>query len=223
VTGANFTGAELTGADFTGAQLQDASFAGASGVPSDVQERLNSAGRCRSRAVAAHGLVVFVSIPSSCSQAQRDLCGRVEAILRGEGLAIERMLPAQYASQNVLSTIQARLSKCAGAVVLGLNAGTPSAGTAALGTALWAHVEAGMAYSCQLPLLMLREPGVAAGVFAAAGEGRRVHTLDLAIEMDNDAMLQVIKPWLADLRTGAAASGPKARAGSIRDIRISCV
>jgi len=59
--------------------------------------------------------------------------------------------------------------------------------------------EAGMAYGCNLPLLIVREPGVESGAFDPAVAGHRTHMLVLQDAWDDDLVVDAMTPWLSDL------------------------
>jgi hypothetical protein len=204
--GANFFEADLTGATFRDALLAGASFASARGVPAELEPCLDPTRRYTSAAAApgppanvARPMAVFISLPSSRSPAQSAAHARLEALLRHEGLAIERLPPIDYPPSDALSEIYRRISGCAGAVVFGMCLHPASADAASPGVTPWSHVEAGIAYGCNVPLLIVREPGVNAGVFADVVAGYHTYMLDLSDRWDDAAVLATIRPWLSDL------------------------
>ena len=204
--GANFFEADLTGATFRDALLGGASFASARGVPPELEPCLDPTRRYTSAAPApgpppkvARPMAVFISLPSSRRPAQSAAYARLEALLRHEGLAIERLPPIDYPPSDALSEIYRRISGCAGAVVFGMCLDPAAADAASPGVTPWSHVEAGIAYGCNVPLLIVREPGVNAGVFADAVAGYHTYMLDLSDRWDDAAVLATIRPWLSDL------------------------
>ncbi len=201
--GANFFEADLTGANFAGAQLDGASFADARGVPPELEPFLDGESRYTAAEPAPapararpSSQTVFLSIAASRTPEQEAMCDRLVALLRREGLTIQRLSRDEYLPSEALSAIYRRMTGCGGAVVFGMR----SAGTEpSPGSTPWTHLEAGMAYGCNLPLLMVREPGVDSGAFDDVVAGHRTFMLDLAERWEEDAIVRAIRPWLSEL------------------------
>jgi len=204
--GANFFEADVTGANFAGARLADASFAESRGVPAELEPFLDSARRYTSVVPApepAHDRpsrpAVFFSLPSSRTPSQEAICDRLATLLRREGLTVERLLRTDYPPSNAMSEIYRRLAGCAGAVVFGMCAADAAKDESSAGVTPWVHLEAGMAYGCTLPLLMVREPSVNSGTFDDAVAGDRTYILDLVDQWEDHAVITAIRPWLSEL------------------------
>jgi hypothetical protein len=201
--GANFFEADLTGANFAGARLEGASFAAARGVPSELEPSLDADNRYTAAEpppapapARPSSQAVFLSLPASRTPAQEAMCDRLVTLLRREALTIQRLPRGDYPPSDAMSEIYRRMKGCAGAVVFGMGGpGTePSPGATP-----WTHLEAGMAYGCNLPLLMVREPGVDSGAFDDAVAGHRTFMLDVAERWEDDAIVSAIRPWLSEL------------------------
>jgi hypothetical protein len=106
---------------------------------------------------------------------------------------------ADYPPSDALSEIYRRLAGCTGAVVFGMCPADSAKDESSPGITPWTHVEAGMAYGCNLPLLIVREPGVDSGAFDDAAGGHRTYMLDVKDQWDDEAVVRAIRPWLADL------------------------
>lgn len=205
--GANFFEADVTGANFAGARLEDASFAESRGVPAELEPMLDSARRYTSGEPApapAHDLpptrpVVFFSLPSSRTASQEATFDRLATLLRREGVTVERLPRTDYPPSDALGEIYRRLAGCAGAVVFGMRPADFSEDESSPGVTPWTHVEAGMAYGCNLPLLIVREVGVDSGAFDDAVAGHRTHTLDLEDRWEDEAVVRAIRPWLSEV------------------------
>jgi uncharacterized protein YjbI with pentapeptide repeats len=203
--GANFFEADLTGANFGGARLDGASFADARGVPPELERCLDAERRYTADQAAPAPTssrpgspTVFLSLPASRTPGQEAIRDRLVTLLRREGLIIQRLARDDYLPSDALSEIYRRMSGCVGAVVFGMcGAGTQPAS----GTTPWTHLEAGMAYGCNLPLLMVREAGVNSGAFDDVVAGRRTFMLDVAEWWEDDAIVRAIRPWLSELRS----------------------
>ena len=200
---ANFFEADLTGANFAGARLDGASFADARGVPPELERYLDAERRYTAAEPAPAPVsarpsssAVFLSLPASRTPGQEAIRDRLVTLLRREGLTIKLLSRDDYPPDDALGEIYRRMSGCAGAVVFGMRGADsePSSGTTP-----WTHLEAGMAYGCNLPLLMVREPGVQSGAFDDVVAGHRTFVVDLAERWEDDAIVSAIRPWLSDL------------------------
>lgn len=204
--GANFFEADVTGANLAGARLADASFAESRGVPAELEPFLDSARRYTSLEPAPEPArdrpsrpAVFFSLASSHTPLQEAMCDRLATLLRREGLTVKRLLRTDYPPSNAMSEIYRRLTGCAGAVVFGMCPADAAKDESAAGVTPWVHVEAGMAYGCTLPLLIVREPGVCSGAFDDAVAGHRTYMLDLVDQWEDEAVMTAIRPWLSEL------------------------
>ena len=203
--GANFFDADLTGANFAGAQLQGASFALARGVPVELEPFLDTDRRCESAAPApgpAHARstqrAVFLSLPSHRTAAQETVCDRITTLLRREGYESERLPRVEYPPSDAFSEIYRRMSGCVGVIAFGMRQSQDADGESA-GATPWTHVEAGMAYACNLPLLIAREASVNSGAFDDSVVGHRTFMLNVDGPWDDDAIVRAMRPWLAQL------------------------
>ena len=204
--GANFFQSDVTGAKFHGARLKDASFAGAVGIPTEIAQLLDSERRYTSDERApAHAAeqsrppAVFLSRPSHRSPAQEAICDRLTALLNHHGLTILTLPALDYPPSDALSEIYRRLKSCAGAVVLGLRPADAATDGPTSGATPWSHIEAGLAYACDLPLLIVREPGVMLGAFDEAVAGPQTYILNVSDEWADEDILAALRPWLSAL------------------------
>jgi hypothetical protein len=97
-----------------------------------------------------------------------------------------------------MGEIYRRLSGCVGAVVLGFSA-SENPGEASIAGTPWLHLEAGMAYSCQLPLLIVREPGIDAGAFDDVIAGHHTYLVDLQGVWNEAEVAEAMRPWFCDI------------------------
>ena len=204
--GANFFDADLTGANFAGAQLQGASFALARGVPVELESFLVSDRRCESAAPApapAHDRAiqraVFLSLPSCRTAAQEAVCDRITTLLRREGYQTEILPRVEYPPSDAFSEIYRRMSGCVGVITFGMRRSQDADGESSPGATPWTHVEAGMAYACNLPLLIVREASVNSGAFDDSVVGHRTFILNVKDQWDDEAIARAMRPWLGQL------------------------
>lgn len=204
--GANFFQSDVTGAKFHQARLEGASFEDAIGVPAEIAQLVDSKARYTSNERApAHvpeqsrPTAVFLSRPSHRSPAQEAVCDRLTALLNQHGLTILTLPAVDYPSSDALSEIYRRLKSCAGAVVLGLRPADAATDEPTAGATPWAHLEAGVAFACNLPLLIVREPGVMLGAFDDPVAGHQTYILNVSDEWADEDVLVAIRPWLSAL------------------------
>jgi hypothetical protein len=139
---------------------------------------------------------VFLSLPPARTPGQEAVRDRLVTLLRREGLTIQRLPRDEYPPSDALSEIHRRMTGCAGAVVFGTRGTRDEPSEVATP---WVHLEAGMAFGCNLPVLMVREEGVATGAFDDVVAGRRTFMLDLARLWDDEAVVEALRPWLSEL------------------------
>ena len=204
--GANFFDADVTGANFEGARLEGASFADTRGVPAELEPFLDSARNYASEAPAGapprdlqSRPAVFLSLPSDRTPSQEAMCDRLATLLRQERLTVQRLPRNDYPPSDALSEIYRRVTGCAGVVVFGMRAADSAQHESSPGVTPWTHVEAGMAYGCNLPLLIVREAGVDSGAFDDSVAGHRTYILDVVDGWEDDAVVKAIRPWLSEL------------------------
>jgi uncharacterized protein YjbI with pentapeptide repeats len=204
--GANFYDADLTGANFAGARLKGASFALARGIPAELEPSIGPEGEYTSDACAPAPAdntparrAVFLSLPSSRTAEQESVCDRIMTLLKREGFELERLPREEYPPSDAFSEIYRRMTGCIGVIALGMHAPQSPASDSSERTTPWIHLEAGMAYACNLPLLLLRDANINSGAFDSAVEGHGVFMLDIGRPWDDDAVLHGMRPWLAQL------------------------
>ena len=115
---------------------------------------------------------IFVSVGATCSEEQEVFVRAVEDRLRSEGLIPQTVGRNTFSSDSPLMTITELLESCQGAVVIALERSFFPLGIDKRGgpnqTQLsniklatpWNHIEAAMAYSRRLPLLVVVESGL---------------------------------------------------------------
>ena len=204
---ANFFEADLSRAVFEGALLEGALFTGARNVPAELREHLED-DRYTSSVPApapapepgAGKRVVFLSLPSERTPAQDAILERMENLLHRAGLITEALPRRDYPTSGALGEILRRLSGCAGVVVFGLRE-IPSSRHEGkhIGATPWTHLEAGMAYGRELPMLLVREVEVRSGAFDDAVIGHRTYALDISESWNDERMREAIAPWVHDV------------------------
>lgn len=204
--GANFFEADLTGAVFTGARLGGADFRGARNVPPELQPFLRNS-RYASEEPAPEPLTrsavrqcVFLSAPSERTALQESVYEQFVRLLADVGLETESLPKSDYPTSDAMSEIYRRLRGCVGAVVFGFRRPLPADVEGSTSTTPWVHVEAGIAYGCNIPLLLVRESGNGCGAFEDAVRGQRTHFLDLDVTKQDAELADAIDPWVCDIK-----------------------
>lgn len=160
----------------------------------------------------AQGKNVFVSKPNALSDEQRSFWVRLCRTLEERGLSPRTLGETDYPNSAPIEAVRRLLDECDGALVLGLaqlevekgvlKAGTSSAQDAA-GTrwpTAWNHIEAAMAYALAKPLLIIREVGVAGGVFDIGNTDRFIHQAVLTEAwLESPQFLQPLNEWFIEL------------------------
>ncbi len=187
---ANFYRADLSHATFVGSRLTGANFGAALGVPEEIAAHLDPDGRfagpdeplAAPEAPTGTSKRIFVSRPSVLTAPQEAMWRVIDDILRMAGAEPVTIARSDYPPAGVLAEVRGAMTTCSGVVIVGFRqlevaAGRWRAGTAeerdADGLALstpWNHVEAGMAAALSLPVFVIREPGLAGGVFDLVGD-----------------------------------------------------
>ncbi len=115
---------------------------------------------------------IFVSVGGTANSQQEDFVRAVEDRLRGEGLTPHTVGRNTFSSDAPLKAVTELLKTCSGAVVIALERSYFSSGISKRGgpsqTVLsevklptpWNQIEAAMAYSASLPLLVIVEDGI---------------------------------------------------------------
>ena len=158
---------------------------------------------------------IFVSKPNALNREQTLFWDRLRHILLERGLAPRTLGETDYPNSAPIAGVRRVLDDCDGAIILGmtqlrvsegvLKADSPSEGTAAgsLWPTAWNHIEAGMAFMLDLPMLIIREPGVAGGVFDVGNTDRFVHQADLSTGwLESERFLQPFNEWLDEVWRG---------------------
>jgi hypothetical protein len=157
---------------------------------------------------------VFVSKPNALNGEQALFWERLQQILLERGLAPRTLGETDYPNTAPIDAVRRVLLDCDGAIILGmtqlrvadgvLKAGSASESDAAgtLWPTAWNQIEAGMAFILERPLLIIRELGVAGGVFDVGNTDRFVHQADMSPEwLGHERFLQPFNEWLEEIRS----------------------
>lgn len=155
---------------------------------------------------------IFVSKPNTLNPEQAAFWDRLRRILIERGLAPRTLGETDYPNSAPIAAVRRVLEDCDGAMILGmaqlsvsegvLKANSPNESNAAdsLWPTAWNHIEAGMAFMLDLPMLIIRERGVAGGVFDVGNTDRFVHQADLSLGwLESERFLQPFNEWLDEI------------------------
>jgi hypothetical protein len=112
---------------------------------------------------------------------------------------VERLPRDEYPPSDAFSEIYRRMSGCIGVITFGMRQPQVAETEGSEGATPWTHVEAGMAYACNLPLLIVREARVNSGAFDDSVLGHQTFILDIEGSWDEEAVLRAMRPWVAQL------------------------
>jgi hypothetical protein len=131
---------------------------------------------------------IFLSRPTWVAPGQRAGLDNFLSLLRTLELHPRTLGIADYASRCPLDEVIALMDKCRGAIILGYPQlvmtggqvkGADLVGSVHLSTE-WNHIEAGLAYARNLPLLVVHHTGVGRGIFDKGSIKNFLHEVDFA-------------------------------------------
>jgi hypothetical protein len=155
---------------------------------------------------------VFVSCPTSLSQAQQDARTIILRQLKRFNLEPRALGRSDYPTDLPLREVLLVARHCSGGVILGFEQYRSLTGTHRPGTAderseadalsfptSWNHLEAGILYGLRLPLLIFREPGIGGGVFDPGVTDVFIHPMPTPGPRQ-PGLGDVFLKWQADVR-----------------------
>jgi hypothetical protein len=156
--------------------------------------------------------IVFVSKPNALNTSQCTFYNGLEEVLKTRGLQISSLGSKQYSNKAPLLAVHELMNDCEGAVIIGFKQieilqciekeGTDKENRTRKGFFLptaWNHLESGIAFALDLPLLIIREKGVEGGIFDAGVTDKFIHQIDLSVEdneyFKSEIFLQPFNEW----------------------------
>lgn len=160
---------------------------------------------------------VFVSCPTDLNQEQEKSRKLIMAELEDLQLEPRALGRADYPTELPLREVLVISKHCSGGVILGFSQFIANSGTWKKGTGEgkekdqtkpiafptpWNHLEAGILFGLEIPLLIFREPTIEGGVFDRGVTDVYVHKMPgPSIEDANkDALKQVFLKWSSKVR-----------------------
>ena len=162
---------------------------------------------------------VFVSRPTTLTVGQARFVRALERVLSEAGLELRTVGVTDFGNRAPLHKVREVMSRCEGALVLGLTQFHVETGTRKAGTrhaervtdirlaTTWNQLEAGIAYERHLPLFVIRETTVAPeGIFDAQVGDHFVHHADVGPRwLRSQSFLQPFREWLSEIETRRAS------------------
>jgi hypothetical protein len=154
---------------------------------------------------------VFVSCPTVLNDEQQSSRQLIVKELNRLGLEPRALGRSDYPDDLPLREVAIIARHCAGGVILGFNqldvkAGLTKPGTPAQKRArdlripsAWNHLEAGILFGLQLPLLVFREKGVEGGIFDHGVTDAFVHQMP-SRTVPTEGLREVFLKWQARVR-----------------------
>jgi hypothetical protein len=158
---------------------------------------------------------VFVSRPSNVSDQQQISLDLVLAELDAQRLEPRLLGQSDYPTNLPLRDVLSIAHHCAGGVVLGFKQFEAESGIWKEGTdkkriqetpvkfpTPWNHLEAGVMYALQLPLLIFREPGIEGGIFDIGSSEAFVNEMPVGklSEKQAEGLRHLFITWAARVR-----------------------
>lgn len=222
---ANFHEADLGGALLAGALLGGADFSTARNLPPGLERHLDEGGVFRgtepfeppSRSPSEAQIRVFVSRPGRLDPRRDEIASSVLSMLEAEKMLYETISRSEYPEFGALAEVHRRMAGCSGAVILGFEQLVVRHGAWRQGTpeeerlrdarfpTPWNQVEAGMAATLGLPVLLIRENEVAGGVFDIGPSEPQVYRATFE-SLQGSAFREVFDEWCSHVRERSRTS-----------------
>lgn len=160
---------------------------------------------------------VFVSMPNTLNEQQRLAQQLVLGELGHHGIEARTLGRTDYPTTFPLREVLTLAKHCSGGVILGFSQFQATAGVSKVGTPFrsrirkgspvnfptpWNHLEAGILFSLEVPLLVFRELGITGGVFDNGVTDLFVHPMPKpdAEYQEKKALRAVFQKWTAQVR-----------------------
>ena len=161
---------------------------------------------------------VFVSAPSAdnLSPEQEESAIIINKLVNRYKLEWRALGRSDYPNDLPLKEVLRMVKHCSGGIILGFEQfrstqgefkpGSPNAkaaSSAVLFPSPWNQLEAGILFSCGLPMMIFREPGISGGVFDVGTSEVFIHQMPSATmeSQARDDLDTVFQNWVARVRT----------------------
>ena len=151
---------------------------------------------------------IFISKPNALNPNQIEFWECLKRMLGERNLRLRTLGETDYPNRAPTEAVRRVMSECQGCIILGfrplhifecvVKEGTEKEAKLSdfyLPTA-WNHIEAGMAFMLDMPILIVHENGVSSGVFDLGSTDRFIHQADLSENwLKSDQFLQPLNEW----------------------------
>jgi hypothetical protein len=151
---------------------------------------------------------IFISTPSSLDEKQSIFKKMLEIILKHRGLIIKDVTPDEYPNEKPIIRVKKTMNVCSGAIILGfkqmivkeciVKEGTPNEKFRenVLLPTPWNQIEAAIAITLEIPILIISEKGIEGGVFDPNITEQFVNQIELNIDsLDRKEFIDALNSW----------------------------
>ena len=155
---------------------------------------------------------IFVSKPNALTQTQSDFYLEFLKLLEERSLVPRTLGETDFPNNAPIHAVRDLLNKCDGVIVLGFRQMLIEKGISKYQTSkesiidysflptAWNQIEAGMAFMCNVPILILCEDGVFSGVFDVGNTDKFIHQTNLTSDwLHSKRFLQPFNAWYMEL------------------------
>ena len=148
---------------------------------------------------------VFISCPSRLNEKQKEYNEKINCLLADFGFERRALGISDYATDYPLKEVYDLAKHCAGGVILGFEQIYIEKGLSKRGTSYekalneisiptpWNHLEAGILYSLQIPLLIIREKRIEGGIFDYGTSAYFVHDFESDVDLKKVLLKWAVK------------------------------
>lgn len=155
--------------------------------------------------------IIFVSRPTTRNTKQEQFLNHLDEIFERRNLQPVSLGQTDYPNKAPIQAIRDHMERCDGAMIVGLEQLRVVEGIEKPGAedaevqdirlpTPWNHIEAGMAFMLDLPILIMKEEGIKGGVFETGPSDRSIHEAILSEEwLDSKKFTDPFNEWYEDV------------------------
>jgi hypothetical protein len=158
---------------------------------------------------------IFLSCPTDLSTEQIQARNALTSELERLGLETHTLDRSDYPAENPLKEVLVIARRCSGGIILGFEqfqcvggiwkrgtAGERTEASTVIFPTAWNHLEAGLLFSLDLPLLVFKEKGISGGVFDSGVTDVFIYTMPKPpLNLENERSLaEAFLKWQAKVR-----------------------
>lgn len=150
---------------------------------------------------------IFVSRPNGLTPDQEKVMDEIFSILEDLSLEPRTLGQSDYPTDFPLKEIRAIAKHCSGGLVIGFAQETADKVVRHNRDPVspktyptpWNHLEAGLLFAIDIPMLIWKEPGIQGGVFDNGVTGHFVHAFEPDFNRDDPRVRAVFSKWQAEV------------------------